>query len=209
MRIEHYGLKALAEARELAKACKLLHLPPPPIVSWQADIFNQDGIQTEKHIGKSNSYVRNGLNFLFTHGCFPNSAIRANTFINGTIGYKNTAGNNSNTGAWYGFYTNATLLPGYGTTAESVDLYALASVFGSGSGENQLNMGTTLLNTTFDDATTKFLNEIARSFQNGYGSAQTINEMGIFINMKRVYSTTDDSMDSYRSNPVNSLYRSN
>jgi len=190
MRTEYYGLKELAAARELQQACKALHLPPPPVVSWKAELFDEFGHQTELHIGKSNSYVRSGLNMIFTHSCYPHYSVRAITFVDGTIGVKKTDGSNSSANYWQGYYQNSLIKPGYGDTAESIDLYNLANVFGSGNSVNQLNWSAASIATSFDAGTRKFLNDCMRSFQNGYGSAQDIKEMGLFVDTNAVYSTS-------------------
>lgn len=87
MREDRY-INELNEARALQQKCKELHLPIPPVVTWEAEI------EGELHIlSKSNSYVRNALNALaYNVGMSPYNAFVSNSFGNGILSFKNTSG---------------------------------------------------------------------------------------------------------------------
>lgn len=78
----------LKKARNVQEQCKQLHLPIPPVVTWEAKIEN------DLHIfSKSNSYVRNALNSLaYNVGLSPFNSFVSTSFGDGVLSFKNTNG---------------------------------------------------------------------------------------------------------------------
>lgn len=196
MKKTYHDVEWIERARAVQEECKNIHLLSPPIVLWKAEVFNQRGKQIEEIIGKSNSYNRNGLNLLFDHLCLASAGVIGTLWQDAVVSYRNKT-NTANQNSPYGHYnsdSNTYIDVGYGTTAESIDHINLATTFGAGNGENQLNRGNTQVNTSFDSATRKFHNDVARSFGNGYGSDQEIKEIGLFTYLGRVLSTSTASL---------------
>jgi hypothetical protein len=189
-----FGADEILEARKVQQMAKRLHLPPVPVVTWEAEIFDRDGKLSKKLIGKSHSYTRNGMNLIAIHGGYlsPVSGISSGSFGDGLISLKNPAGtiltgtgtnsfyfavNSTGVGAIYDD-TYSSLIVGYGNTAESMDDYTLVSEFGTGSAINQLVKGFTGKACAWATTPRKFVTDIYRLFTNSYSAAQEIKEMG-------------------------------
>ena len=185
------------KARIMQQQCKEIHVIAPPVVLWKAEIFNKHGKQIEEIIGKSNSYNRNGLNLLFANLCAPSSLSFGTLFQDGVISWRNKSGAANGAAANFAYYISDSyqyIEAGYSTASESIDHHNLQSTFGTGNSVNQLNRGITQLNTSFDNVTRKFYNDVVRSFGNGYGSAQDITELGLFVELGRTRSTSSASL---------------
>lgn len=86
MKIKEYRKKELEEAFDLQKECLNLHMPPPAVIWWQADIVGEDGIVEERIISKCNSFTRNGLNVIAKQGIYPSTDVqRSDIFGDGII----------------------------------------------------------------------------------------------------------------------------
>ncbi len=203
MKTTYYDSENLRKARALHDEALRLHLAPPPIVTWGAKIFEPSGEQIEEILAKSNSYTRNALNLIACMGGLvarnTNAAggVIGGGFEDGKLGAKTTGGTVRSTPQYFSQGDNSaiatsgesnfTFYAGYSDSAETIDSYVLGNVFGDGSGENQLNKGTSTKSSVWDSANRKFVTTVARQFTNGYGSSQIIKEIGL---MQKLYINT-------------------
>lgn len=210
MKHTYYDSENLAQARALHDEAIRLHLAPPPIVTWEAKIFDPSGEQVEEILAKSNSYTRNALNAIACQATwvarywFNGTNLIGPGFEDGKIGGKNIDGtvNANDPGSFQQYYAATYVLTGetyfsfragYSDSAESIDSYVLGSEFGSGSGINQLTLGTSARASVWDNTNKKFVTTYSRQFTNAYGSSQTIREIGLF--MSAMYGTGSQTLN--------------
>lgn len=197
MKKTYYDSENLRKARALHDEAIRLHLAPPPIVTWGAKIFEPNGEQVEEILAKSNSYTRNALNAIACQATWvarntnAASGVIGGGFADGKIGGKSVGGTAYSAPVTYHQNTSGaddtagetmfTFYAGYSDSAESIDSYILGSEYGDGSGENQLNKGASSKSSVWDSANRKFVTTFSRQFTNGYGSSQTIREIGLSV----------------------------
>lgn len=176
MEIKKYGMEELNRAREVQQECLDLHLPPPPVVWWEAKIIDVNGEVIEHIQAKANSYVRNAINILAVHvGMCSKSILATSNFGDGIVNVKLP------NGSIYALQAvicrridqDATVLIGMSNSAESLDSYVLPAT------TETWNATSSTAVSIFNTTSKKLITTLSRAFTNVSGSSKSIVESGI------------------------------
>ena len=193
MKTTKYRQEELEQARELQKQARNLHLPSPPVASWEATIKDENGAEKEFITSKCNSYTRNGLNLIATAGFCVTVDIQgtefatAELFEDGVVSYKTRTGTIVSRDD--GFAADARLrqrvILGTDDTAESIDHVSLTNI------ASLTNVSVIAFNhdNYFDPDTRKLVAIYETEYINARADSISIKEAGIVGFLRRVGTT--------------------
>ena len=142
-------------------------------------VKDKDGKVTEKRVMKSESFVRQFMELIFTTFTSNWTSNRYPIRDTGNVvrnTYKHADLLQCDAGA--GVVTNGVVV-GTGTVAPTIDDYALGAIIAHGTGAGQLQYSAMTFGAPASDATTSQFT-LTRDFANGSGGAITVNEIGLF-----------------------------
>lgn len=176
---------------ELQKKCLEKHMFAPPIITIELKLSNEEDKPLWEKVLFSQTYVRNFYSWLVSQMAGAHSTIGGTAWGDGSLVVRNLAGtNHSHTSAITNLnaVTNITssagshtigIVIGRGTTAESFEHFALASVIAHGTASGQINYHAGPSPTrTWDSGTRLFTVHQQRSFENLSGAAISVTEIG-------------------------------
>ena len=176
MKIKQYGMNELRQARALQQEALRLHLPPSPVVSWEAKVFAINGKKLVHIQSKSNSFTRNALNCLaHSFGACSADVISTSAVGDGIVNVKITDGTIRASTYLLSYPISSTVLElGSTTENESLNDYVLVS-------SGLTSASSTTRATTFNSETRKLTTLISRNFVNNTASEITVTEAGIRV----------------------------
>lgn len=206
MAIKTYGMDDLEAARALQREAVRLHLPCPPVVSWEAKVIDNNGMVSDHRMGKCNSYTRNALNIIAKNAFpLPSAVFTDSGFGDGIVSMKNTNGILSSTSS-AGFSNSATtctLKFGVGTS-ETLDDYQVSHVLSPPSVYGAITA-------SFDATERKLVSIVSGVGANATGDDIDITEIGlaqsVYYNSNSTYIclTVHDIIDAITVPPGKSL----
>jgi hypothetical protein len=194
--------KELEMEEQINGMCKTLHIMPPPVLRLKMEVF-MGGEKVSHYEDRARSWVRNYYNFMTGQSLGLSSGAFGTTFEAGQLTMRNTAGTiralatsagvsyTSNSTINVGYFTRAAagitahgIVIGTGTTAESFEHHALATLIANGTGAGQMSYAAMDAPTvTWGGVTKKFTAEVIRYINNNSGGSITVNEAGLAGNM--------------------------
>lgn len=145
-------------------------------------------VTVAKFSGPSHTFVRNWYNMIFTN--FTSFTPPGTTYGPGYLGNKTVSGTAVTGGFAYNFSligainsSGSGIVVGRGSTAESVEAYALATQIVHGSAVNQLvHAAGSATTATYTPATKTWASTLLRVFNNNSAAQIDVTENGIYIN---------------------------
>lgn len=181
----------MADRLELQKKCLEKHMFAPPIITVGLELFDHNDKPLWEKVLFSQTYVRNFYNWLVSQMAGAHSTIGGTAWGDGSLVVRNLAGTNHSHGSaatYFGDIVNITsplgintygIAIGRGTTAESFEHHALASVIAHGTASGQINyLAGPLPTRTWDSVTRLFTVHQERRFENLSDAAISVTEIG-------------------------------
>lgn len=175
-------VNARAEAKVI-KEDEIVLVPGEVTAILELIVTDKEGKVTERRVMKSESFVRQFMELLWTFIC-PNynyNPLSTRDTSNTVRSAYRTSGSGSpfacNTAV--GITTDG-IVVGTGAVAPTINDYALGALIAHGVGAGQLQYSAMTFGAPASDATTSQFT-LTRNFANGSGAAITVNEVGLYV----------------------------
>lgn len=184
-------------SRLLGKASRALHLIPPTLAMYSVEVTDEDGQHVSGYRSKSNSWVRNFMNYIALHallGVRPGDS--TSFFADGYLNFRNLSGTTVNQTSNNNFLairgssaqlpatagTTSGIVVGTSDAAESFESYALTAKVAHGNSSGQLYHNAQVTQSrTWNSSGRKWSEVIQRTFTNNSGATITVKEIGYEI----------------------------
>ena len=205
-------------SRLLGKASRALHLIPPSLVMYSVEVADSDGCHVSGYNSKSNSWVRNAMNWMAMFALLmPDAGSGTAVFGDGYLNIKNISGviddgwfagtrrwsNTANRQDYHTFQgttagTDGGIIVGSSSETESFEAYNLGSqiLHGTSAGQLSYNAGS-LVSVSWDSVASKWVSVGQRTFTNNGSSAVTVREIGY-----KKYITSQASQTIYEAQTI-------